>query len=173
VKLVFCGIISLALAALPMALEAAGDQIRFAQAATGIISAVLTGSAEPCDGDVIFPMGVKSVDVSGNAFHITSLFAIVDPPGCPSPPQPYQVTASLGTLADGHYTVVWTVGSLIVRGEFDVIAGALGPVRAVPALALPGRLGLFAMLALTGLALLRRRQLSRDPLPATRRGSSR
>lgn len=168
-QLVFCGIISLALAALPVPFEAAGDHIRFTQADTRTISAVLTGSVEPCAGEVIFPMGVSSVDVSGNEFDITSFFAILDPPSCPSPPQPYQVTASLGTLADGHYTVVWTAGSLIVRGEFDVIAGALEiPGRAVPALGLPARFGLFAMLALTGLALLRRR-LSRDLSPTAQR----
>jgi hypothetical protein len=171
-KLMFGAIVSLVLVALPMVSRAAGDRIRFAQAGSGTISAVLTGAAEPCAGEVIFPMSVRSVDVSGNAFDITSFFAILDPATCPSPPQPYQVTASLGTLADGHYTVVWTSGSVIARGEFDVIAGALGPVRAVPALALPGQLGLFGMLALTGLALLRRRHLSRDPSPATRRGSS-
>ena len=172
-KLVFCGVITLALALLATPVQAAGDFIRFAQADTGSIVAVLTGWAEPCAGDVIFPMSVRSIDLIGHAFDITSFFAILDPPSCPSPPQPYQVTASLGTLADGHYTVVWTAGSLIVSGEFDVIDGVLdGRVRAVPALAVSGRFALFAMFTLTGLALLRLRQSSRDPSPSAGRRQS-
>lgn len=106
VKRLFCGIIFLALAAQARSVQAADDHIRFAQAGSGSISAVLTGSVEPCSGSNIFPLGVSSVGVNGNEFDITSFFGVLDPLFCPSPPQHYKVTASLGTLADGHYTVV-------------------------------------------------------------------
>jgi hypothetical protein len=151
VKRIVCFVILLALGGLALSVEAAGEHIRFIQAPSGTISAVLDGSVDPCSGSVIFPMGVPSVSVNGNEFDITSLFVIADPPGCPHPPQPYELTAPLGSLADGHYIVVWTIGPLIVRGMFDVQSGLLqqGP-NTVPTLTLPALLVLLAMIAFTG-----------------------
>jgi hypothetical protein len=155
----FCGIIFLTLAGLTLPVHAVGDSIRFTQAGSGAISAILDGLVEPCAGSVIFPMGVPSVGVNGNEFDITSFFVILDPAGCPSPPQPYEVTASLGTLVDGHYTVVWTIGPLIVRGAFDVSAGVLQfTANSVPTLTPFALTVLFAMIALAGVALRRQRR---------------
>ena len=154
-------VILLTLAGLALSAQAAGDRIRFTQAPSGTISAVLAGAVDPCAGSVIFPMGVPSVSVNGHEFDITSLFVIADPPGCPSPPQPYEITASLGTLADGHYTVVWTIGPLIVRGAFDVTSGLLQlSANTVPTLTAPALLVLLTMIALAGLALLQRERRS-------------
>jgi hypothetical protein len=160
VKRLFCGILFLALATQAPSVQGADDHIHFAQAGSGSISAVLTGSVEPCSGSSIFPLSVSSIGVNGNEFNITSFFAVLDPLFCPSPPQHYEVTASLGTLGDGHYTVVWTAGPLIVHGEFDVRSGVLGlTARPVPTLTLSGLIALCTMMiAVAGLTLLRRRQ---------------
>jgi len=156
-KQIFRGIIFVALAGLALSAQAIGDYIRFTQATSGNISAVLVGSVDPCKGSVVFPMGVSSVVLIGNEYDITSLFAILDPLPCPDMPQPYEVTASLGRVADGNYTVVWTVGSMNVRGEFVVTSGVLLPTAInVPTLTLPALWVLFTMIAVTGVALLRR-----------------
>ena len=157
-KRIFRGVIFVVFGGLTLSAQAASDFIRFAQAPSGSISAVLVGSADPCSGSVVFPIGVSSVDLNGNEFDITSFFAILDPPPCPFPPQPYEVTASLGTIADGHYAVVWTVGPVNVLGAFEVRSGILQlPADPVPTLTRPGLLILFALVAVAGLALLRRR----------------
>jgi hypothetical protein len=159
VKRIFRGVIFSVLAGLTLPAQAAGDYIRFAQAASGTISAVLVGSADPCSGSVVFPLGVPSVDLNGDEYDINSLFGILDPLACPSPPQPYEVPASLGNVADGHYTVLWTVGPVNVRGMFDVRSGVLQPTaNDVPALTLPALSVLSIMIAVTGLALLRRQR---------------
>lgn len=124
-KTILRAIFMLVLAGLTISAQAAGDLIRVTQNTSGTISAVLTGSASPCAGSVIFPIGVASVTLTGNEYDISSSFAILDPPLCPSPPQTYNVSATLGTVPDGHYTVVWTIGTLTVRGMFDVAAGVL------------------------------------------------
>lgn len=155
------GVIFSVLAGLTLAAQSPGDSIRFAQAASGAILAVLVGSADPCSGSVVFPLGVSSVDLIGNEYDINSFFAILDPPACPSPPQPYEVTASLGNVADGHYTVLWTAGPVNVRDAFDVRSGVLQPsANNVPALTPPALLVLFTMIAAAGLALLRRQEWS-------------
>jgi len=154
VKRIFCGGILLALAGLAPSAQAVGDYIRFTQATSGNLSATLAGFVDPCKGSVIFPMGVSSVISDGNEYDITSFFAILDPPPCPDVPQPYEVTALLGLAADGHYAVAWTVGPMIVRGTFDVRSGVLQPAATdVPTLTYPALLGLFAMIAITGLAV--------------------
>jgi hypothetical protein len=159
VRRIFCRVIFLLLAGLTLSAQAAGDYIRFTQDALGTISAVLAGSAEPCSGSVIFPMGVSSVSLNGNEFDINSFFAILDPPACPSPPQPYEVTASLGNVADGHYTVVWTVGPMNVPGAFDVTSGLLQfTTNTVPTLTLSALSILVAMIAVVCLSLLRRQR---------------
>lgn len=137
--------------------HAADDHARFVQAPSGLISATLVGAVDPCNGSVIFPMGTPSVDSNGNEFDITSPFAIADPPGCPTPPQPYEVSATLGTLADGTYTVVWTAGPLIVRGEFSVAAGVLDvPAAPVPTLDDSSMLVLIALLGVAASRALHR-----------------
>jgi hypothetical protein len=159
VKRIFRGIIFLALAALAVSAQAVGDHIRFTQVASGTISAVLDGAVDFCKGSVVFPMGVSSVALNGNEYDITSSFSVLDPPPCPDLPQSYEVTASLGNVADGHYTVVWAAGSLNVRGTFDVRSGLLLPATSnVPMLTLPALSVLFTMIAWTGLALLRRQR---------------
>ena len=124
-KAIFRGMMFSVLAGLAMSAHAVDDYIRFMQADSGTISAVLEGLAEPCFGSVVFPMDVSSVGRNGNEYDITSLFAVLDPKGCPSPPQPYEVIAPLGTVADGEYTVVWISGPLNVCGTFRVSAGVL------------------------------------------------
>ena len=75
---------------------------------------------------------------------------IADPPGCPSPPQPYEVSAALGVLADGSYVVEWTLGPSIVQGAFSITARALEvPVAPVPAL---GAYALLILVASLGVA---------------------
>src|SRR5215467_9751397 len=114
------GIVCLALAAFAGAAHAIDDHLLFAQDATGAISATLAGTIDPCKGSHYFPMGAPSVVLAGREYDITSMFAIIDPPPCPDVPSHYEITASLGTVADGHYTVVWTVGGLIVTGTFNM-----------------------------------------------------
>lgn len=122
---------------------------------------MLTGFADPCSGSVFFPLGAPSVGLDGNAYVITSPFAIVDPPGCPSLPLPYEVTAELGDVADGHYTVAWIIGPLNVAGAFDVSSGVLqvaaSPVPTLTPLALSV---LVATMNLAGLALFRRQRFT-------------
>jgi hypothetical protein len=155
----FSGAILVLLVQAAMPAQAAGDYIRFAQGPTGAVSAVLLGAAEPCSGSVIFPIGESSVDLDGSEYDIATGFVILDPPGCPSPPQPYAVTASLGTVADGRYMVTWTVGPLVARAVFEVRAGILQiAATAVPTLSLLGLSTLFVIIALAGLTLLRRPQ---------------
>lgn len=138
---------------------AVGDHIQFSQAASGAVSAVLAGSVDPCSGSNQFPWGPTTVNLTGNAYDLDTFFIILDPPPCPHSPQPYEVTASLGNLGDGHYTVVWTVGSLSVRGAFDVRSGILQlAANTVPTLTPPALSILLALIALAGLALLRRRR---------------
>jgi hypothetical protein len=158
-KRIFRGVILLVLAGLTMSAQAIGDQIRFSQAASGAISAVLAGSVDPCQGSNQFPFGPSTVSLNGNEYDINTFFIILDPPPCPDIPAPYEVTASLGIAGDGHYTVVWTVGALNVLGTFDVRSGILQLTpNTVPVLTSPWLSILFAMIALTGLALLRRQQ---------------
>ena len=154
--------------------HAAGDRIEFAQAPSGSISALLVGKVDPCNGSVIFPMGTPSVAQDGNEFDITSPFAIADPPGCPSPPRPYEVTAALGNVPDGQYAVAWTAGPVVVRGEFGVAGGALqAPAIAVPTLGPAGVLALVAlMIAAGGSGLVRRRESSSVIGPRTTRGGT-
>src|SRR5258708_6484449 len=99
---------------------AGDDHLRFVQTPTGTITASLFGTVNPCAGSHIFPMSPSTVVPSGNKFDISSLFAILDPPPCPSPAAPYEVSADLGALADGEYAVLWTVGTIVVRGAFKV-----------------------------------------------------
>ena len=156
------GILFLALAGFALSAQALGDYLRFSQAAPGTVSATLTGFADPCNGSIVFPIGASSVTLNGSEYDISSSFAILDPPPCPFIPQPYQVVASLGLVADGHYEVVWTIGPLIVRGAFDVVSGALQPLATdIPTLTVPAMAALFAMvamLALTSLARPRRKR---------------
>jgi hypothetical protein len=157
VKRTFCGVMFVALAGLALSAEAIADYIRFTQAPSGTISAVLVGSVDPCKGSVVFPMGVSSIVLIGNEYDITSFFAILDPPACPDIPQPYEVTASLGYVADGNYTVVWTVGSMNVQGVLAVMSGVLLPAASnIATLTLPALSVLFTMIAVTGVALIRR-----------------
>jgi hypothetical protein len=160
-KRISCGVILLVLAGLTMSAQAIGDQIRFSQVASGAISAVLAGSVDPCSGSNHFPWGpTTTVSLNGNEFDINTFFIILDPRGCPDSGQPYEVTTSLGTVGDGHYTVEWTVvGTFNVRGTFDVRSAVLQlTANTVPALTPPALSILFTMIALAGLALLRRQR---------------
>ena len=143
------GVLLLALA--PHTAFALGDRVVFDQDASGVISAHLVGFIDACHGDHYFPMNPASVNSSGTAISISSPFAIVDPPPCPSPPGPYQVTATLGKLADGAYSVVWSVGPRNYPGAFVVQAGALVAVDvAVPALDPRFVAALVALVAIAG-----------------------
>ena len=147
-KRILCGLVFLMVTGRAVQGYAAGDYIRFVQATSGIISALLVGSVDPCAGSIIFPMGTSSVSLDSNEFVITTSFVIADPPRCPWPPQPYEVSAALGTVTDGQYTVVWTVGSLVVHGGFGIESGQL-QAGATPVPTLNFRT-LFALLALVG-----------------------
>jgi len=139
--------------------QAIDDHIRFAQAASGSISATLAGSVDPCKGSNIYPMGVTSISLNNNEYDIASSFAVLDPPPCPDIPQSYEVTTGLGNPSDGHYSVVWTVGALVVTGMFDVSAGVLQVATpSVSTLTLQALASLITIVGLTGLALVRRRE---------------
>lgn len=85
----------------------------------------------------------------------SSAFSILDPPSCPHTPDPYQVSADLGALPDGEYTVVSTVGPLVVRDTFIVLNGQLQAVAIpVPALDLRALVTLLALVA--GIGILAR-----------------
>jgi len=159
VKRIFLSVILLVLVGPAMSALALGDPIRFSQDGSGALSAVLAGSVDPCAGSHQLPWGESTVSRIGNEYDINTFFLILDPPPCPHNPEPYAVTASLGNAADGHYTVVWTAGVLIVRGTFDVRSGILqSTTNDVPALTPSAQLFLVTMIALAGLALLRRRR---------------
>jgi hypothetical protein len=159
VNRLFRSVISLVLCVLASPAYAGGDRIFFTQSASGTITATLAGSVDPCTGSNHFPMGAATVGLNGNAYAINSFFVILDPPPCPAAPQAYEVTASLGIPADGHYTVTWTVDPLIVTGTFDVSAGVLQvATQAVPTMTLPALASLIAMVTLMGHALFRRRR---------------
>jgi hypothetical protein len=129
-KRIFCAATIAILAGHAVPSSAAGDHLPFAQAPSGVISTLLVGSADPCNGAVIFPMGTPSVAQNGNEFDITSPFVIANPPGCPSPPQPYEVTAALATVPEGQNVVVWTVDGFDVRASFNVVGTVLqAPLR--------------------------------------------
>jgi hypothetical protein len=136
--------------------HAIGDDVRFAQASTGVVSAILEGTIDPCKGSHYFPMGVPMVALVGHEYDLTQPFAIIDPPPCPDTPSNYQVTASLGTVADGHYSVVWTVGTVVATATFDVRSGVLLAVSPVPTLSLPLLAAMASLIALTAVLLLRR-----------------
>jgi hypothetical protein len=145
--------------ALTSAAHAISDRIFFTQAASGAISATLAGSVDPCTGSNHFPMGPASVGLNGNEYAINSFFVILDPLPCPATPQAYEVTAELGTPADGHYTVTWTVDPLVVTGAFEVNAGVLqAGTHAVPTSTLPALSSLIAMVVLIGHVLFRRKR---------------
>jgi hypothetical protein len=159
VKQLCCGMSLLGLSVLTSSAHAIGDNIRFTQAAAGTISATLSGAADPCRGSPVFPIGVISISRNGNEYDIASSFAVLDPPLCPDMPQLYEVAASLGSVPDGHYTVVWTIGPLTVAGAFDVRAGVLHFVtNAVPALTLSALSSIVAVIALIGVGSLRERR---------------
>jgi len=159
VKRLSCGAIFSVLSLLAPSAQAIDDHIRFAQAASGAISATLAGSVDPCKGSHIYPMGVTSISLDNNEYDIASSFAILDPPPCPDLPQAYEVTTSLGNPSDGHYVVVWTVGPMIVTGMFDVSGGILQiATSSVPTLSLQALSTLVATVALTGLVLARRQR---------------
>ena len=133
---------------------AADDHMRFVQATSGTITAFLFGRVNSCTGSHIFPLGTSLVGQAGNEIDITSGFAILDPPPCPHTPDPYQVSADLGTLPDGQYAVVWTVGPLVVHDAFRVLAGQLQIVATpVPALDLRALFTLLAFVGGIGIAL--------------------
>jgi hypothetical protein len=162
VNRIVSGIMFVALAGMAFSAQALGDYIRFTQAASGTVSATLTGFADPCNGSIVFPIGASSITLNGSEYDISSSFAILDPPACPFIPQPYQVVASLGVAADGHHEVMWTIGPLVVRGAFDVVSGVLRPLATdIPTLTVPAMAALFAMIAmiaLTNLARVRRKR---------------
>jgi hypothetical protein len=142
---------------IPLALPAyaIGDYIAFTQTSSGAVSAVLSGSVDPCHGSNILPSGVSSLSLSGNQYDITSEFLIVDPPPLCSP-FPYTVSMSLGTVPDGQYTVVWTAGPLVVRGAFSVSAGLLQiSSNPVPTLDLSAMLFLITLVATAAFVLRR------------------
>jgi hypothetical protein len=152
------GIACLALAAFAGAAHAIDDHLLFAQDTTGVVSATLAGIIDPCKGSRYFPMGVPSVAVVGREYYITSMFAIIDPPPCPDVGSHYESTASLGAVADGHYTVVWTLGGLIVTGAFNVKAGVLLATSPIPTLSVTALTGLASLIALAAFIGLRRRR---------------
>jgi hypothetical protein len=123
------------------------------------VSATLAGTIDPCHGSLYFPMGVPTIVLTGREYDITSPFAIIDPP--PDVPSHYEVTASLGTVADGHYIVVWTLGAMIITGTFDVSSGVLLEASPIPTLTLPALIALASLLALVGLVRLRERRATR------------
>jgi hypothetical protein len=135
------------------AAHAAGDALRFAQdPSTGAVSAIVDGAAAPCQGSTIYPLGAVTVTREGNAIALESTFVIADPAGCPSPPLPYEVSANLGTLDDGAYTVSWRAGPLAAGATLAILDGKLeaGIGLPVPA-STPAALALLAaVLALTG-----------------------
>jgi len=155
------GIVCLALAAFAGVAQAIDDHLLFAQDATGALSATLAGIIDPCKGSHYFPMGVPSVVLAGHEYDITSPFAIIDPPPCPDVPSHYEITASLGTVPDGHYTVVWTVGGLIVTGTFNVNAGVLLAASPIPTLSVTALMGLAILIALAAFLRVRGRRLAR------------
>ncbi len=161
---VLIGVI-VALLALPPSAHAAGDYLRFTQAPSGAVSATLDGYADPCGGSHIYPMGTPSVALVGKEYDVTSMFVILDPPPCPHSPFPYTATAALGTVTDGHYTVVWTIGPVVASGEFDVRSGVLLAAAPIPALTRPALAGLIALVAGVALVALRRRTLTRAAAP--------
>ena len=155
------GIVCLALAAFAGAAHAIGDHLLFAQDTTGAISATLAGIIDPCKGSHYFPMGVPSVVLAGHEYDITSMFAIIDPPPCPDTPSPYEITTSLGAVADGPYTAVWTVGGLIVTGTFNVNAGVLQAASPIPTLSVAALAGLASLIAVAAFLRLRGRRPAR------------
>lgn len=160
-KRVSWSVILLLLTGLTMSAQAISDQIRFSQAPSGTISAVLDGSVNPCSGSNHFPWGpTTTVSRNGNEFVINSFFIILDPRGCPDSGQPYEVATPLGIVGDGHYSVVWTVvDTFSVRGTFDIRSTVLQlTAHTVPTLTLPALSILIAVIALVGLALLRRQR---------------
>jgi hypothetical protein len=156
VKRSLIGVCLSALIALALPAYAIGDSIAFAQTSPGTVSAVLSGSVDPCAGSNIFPMGVSSVSLSGNRYDITSAFAVLDPPHCPFS-QSYSVPASLGAVPDGQYNVVWTAGPLVVTGAFSVRSGLLQfSSIPVPTLERSTMILLITLIASVALALIRR-----------------
>jgi hypothetical protein len=154
-KRLLCSVVFLLLAGRGISGHAADDHIRFVQATSGAITAFLVGTVDPCGGSHIFPMGPSSVGRSGNQFDVSSAFSILDPPSCPHTPDPYQISADLGALPDGEYTVVWTVGPLVVHGAFIVLNGQLQAVATpAPALDLRALVTLLALVA--GIGILAR-----------------
>jgi len=159
-KRLLCSVVFLLLAGRGISAHAADDHMRFVQATSGAITAFLFGTVDPCGGSHIFPMGPSAVGRSGNQFDVSSAFSILDPPPCPHTPDPYQVSADLGPLPDGEYTVVWTVGPLVVHGAFIVLNGQLQVVATpVPALDLRALVMLLALVA--GIGILARWRAAR------------
>ena len=130
--------------------------LSFTQSSSGAVSAVF--SSGPCAFG-LNPLAPSSAALNANQFSISSPFAVWDPiPNCNSTLFPsYTVTALLGVIPDGHYTVIWVYGSAQVTGEFDIISGILqSETLPAPSSSRVSLLGLIALLtAITALVTRR------------------
>ena len=97
------------LCGLPQRCDAANEYLSFGQSASGDASATIRGNFLYCDENGGF-VGNPVVNIAPESVEIASTIYWGDcspaPPPYP-PPTPYQLTQSLGTLADGQYTVTW------------------------------------------------------------------
>src|SRR5512135_95907 len=116
---------------------AGGGHISFTQSNGGAITA--TFSFGPCPIGLLPGSGVPpTIALAANRFTITSPPVVASAllPGglCPAQTIPYSVSASLGNIPDGHYTIIWVYGPAQATAEFEVISGLLQITRPVPML---------------------------------------
>lgn len=151
---IFCLLIA------PLA-AAAFEHVTASQAADGSVLITLTGMTS---------CGVPSVSntsVVGSNVTITSDFANPGPPCGPGPLVPYSVTANLGHVPDGTYSVVWsfvltppgTSAFATFSGQFTLSGGILLGPLAVPTMGWPGYMALAALILL--FSMRRRKPLAR------------
>ena len=149
-----------------MPAHAAIFYISLTQSSSGNITATLNVTVGPCDER---PGMVSSLVQSGGQFKVDSLLG-TPPPFCSSfSGASYQLSASLGTLADGSYNVLWAAWGgtvLFAQASFKVANGTLQGSAPVPTLDLPNLIVTAVLLLTSGFVFLRRRQPLK-PAPCT------
>lgn len=96
---------------LPQRCGAANEHLSFTQSASGDALATIQGDVLYCDGILGGFIGNSTVNFLPVGIEIASTTTWGEcnpsPPPYP-PPTPYQLTADLGILVDGQYSVTWT-----------------------------------------------------------------
>jgi hypothetical protein len=109
-RVIFSVLLAAFCSVLPQKCGAANEHLSFGQSASGEAIATILGDVLYCDGMLGGFRGSPAVNFLPEGIEISSITTWGEcspsPPPYP-PPTPYQLTANMGTLVDGQYSVTW------------------------------------------------------------------